>query len=243
MSRIETPASIESSPAVSQPLLEAVKKQLGSVPNLFRIVGNSPAALEGYLGLSGALGKGRLDLATRQRLALAVAAQNGCDYCLGAHTFIGKNSAKLEDAEMNLNRDGTSADKKAAAAVRFAIALVRERGHVSAEAVDAVKAAGWDDGQVVEIIAHVALNTLTNYVNAALKTDLDFPEVAARGAYDGLCAVAVAMGERVDADARSSTTWQGRLYRFSSPEAKAMFDADPRSFVAKAESHWPRMAG
>ena len=94
MSRIPTPASIQAAPAASRPLLEAVQKQLGSVPNLFRIVGNSPAALEGYLGLNGALAKGALDARTRERIALVVAEANGCDYCLSAHTYLGKNLAK-----------------------------------------------------------------------------------------------------------------------------------------------------
>ena len=86
MSRIPTPPSIAAAPAASQPLLEAVNKQLGSVPNLFRLAANSPAALEGYLGMMGALAKGALPAATRERIALAVAEVNGCNYCLAAHT-------------------------------------------------------------------------------------------------------------------------------------------------------------
>ena len=179
MSRIQTPASIEESPAAAQPLLEAVKKQLGVVPNLFRVVGNSPAALEGYLGLNGALAKGTLDARTRERIALAVAEANACDYCLSAHTYLGKNLAKLDDAEMAANREGGSQDKTAEAAVRFAVAIVRERGHVSAADVHAVKGAGYTDAQIVEIILHVALNTLTNYVNEVAKTEIDFPVVTA----------------------------------------------------------------
>jgi uncharacterized peroxidase-related enzyme len=178
MSRIPIPASIETSPAASQPLLEAVRKQLGSAPNLFRIVGNSPAGLEGYLGLNGALGKGRLDVRTRNRIALTVAEENGCAYCLSAHTYLGKNVARLDDAELDANRDARSSDAKAAVALHFARQLVRTRGHVSDEDVQAVKAAGYDDAQIVEIILHVALNTLTNYINTALATDIDFPEVA-----------------------------------------------------------------
>jgi alkylhydroperoxidase family enzyme len=88
MSRIPTPASIEAAPSRSQPMLEAVKKQLGVAPNLFRLVSNSPAALEGYLGLSASLGKGELPGPTRERIALAVAEINGCDYCLSAHTYL-----------------------------------------------------------------------------------------------------------------------------------------------------------
>lgn len=180
MSRIPTPASIDAAPAQARPLLEAVQKQLGSVPNLFRLVSNSPAALEGYLGLSGALGKGTLDARTRERLALAVAEANGCSYCLSAHTYLGKHVAKLDDAELARNRDGASEDAKANAALRFATKLLRERGHVEAADVAALETAGYDHAQIVEIIAHVALNTLTNYVNSALETVIDFPKVAAR---------------------------------------------------------------
>lgn len=182
MSRIPTPASIEAAPEASRPQLEVVKKLLGSAPNLFRIVSNSPAALEGYLGMFAALGKGMLPAATRERIALAVAEINGCVYCLSAHTYLGKNLAKLDDAEMAANRNDSSNDPKAEAAVRFAAKVARERGQVSDEDVRAVKAAGYDDGQIVEIIEHVALNVFTNYINEALKTEVDFPAIALRKA-------------------------------------------------------------
>lgn len=182
MSRIATPASIEASPAASQPLLQAVQKQLGVVPNLFRVVGNSPASLEGYLGLSGALGKGKLDAKTRERIALAVAEINGCGYCLAAHSYLAKNLAKLDDAEIAANRGGGSNDPKADAAVAFAATIVRERGHVASADLEAVRAAGYGDAEIIEIVLHVALNTLTNYVNEVAGTDVDFPVVAARSA-------------------------------------------------------------
>lgn len=182
MSRLPTPASIEASPAASQPLLQAVKKQIGSVPNLFRVVGNSPAALEGYLSLNGALAKGALAAPTRERIALAVAEINGCDYCLSAHAYLGKNLAKLSDAEIAANRNGHSTDAKADAAVSFAVKLVNARGHVSDADLKAVKDAGYDDAQVIEIVLHVALNTLTNYVNEVAKTEIDFPVVTANAA-------------------------------------------------------------
>jgi len=182
MSRIPTPATIDDAPAASRPLLEAVKKQLGVAPNLFRLVANSPAALEGYLGLSGALGKGALPAPTRERIALTVAEINGCSYCLSAHTYLGKNLAKLDDAEITANRSGTSNDPKADAAVRFAAKVVRERGHVSEEDVRAVKFAGYDDAQLIEIVLHVALNTWTNYINEVTKTDVDFPVITPRKA-------------------------------------------------------------
>jgi uncharacterized peroxidase-related enzyme len=182
MSRINTFASIEASPAAAQPLLEGAKKQLGTVPNLFRVIANSPSALEGYFGLNGALAKGTLDAKTRERIALAVAEINGCGYCLSAHTYMGRNVAKLDDAEITANRSGASNDPKADAAVRFAAKVVRERGHVTDADVATVKLAGYDDAQIVEIVLHVALNTLTNYVNEVAKTEIDFPVVKLRTA-------------------------------------------------------------
>jgi uncharacterized peroxidase-related enzyme len=181
MSRISTPAT-EQAPEKSQPLLAAVQKQLGTVPNLFRIVANSPAALEGYLGLSGALGKGVLAAKTRERIALAIAEVNECGYCLSAHTYIARNLAKLDDAEITANRNGASNDVKADAAVRFAVKLARGRGQASDADIAALKQSGYSDAEIVEIIAHVALNTFTNYVNEALKTEIDFPVVTVRTA-------------------------------------------------------------
>lgn len=176
MTRIATPASIDAAPEAARPLLEAVNKQIGSVPNLFRMVANSPAALEGYLGMSGALAKGRLPAQTRERIALAVAQINACGYCLAAHTYMGSNLAKLSDAEIAANRGGRSTDAKADAAVRFAASVATQRGHVSDTEVAAVRAAGYDDAQIVEIVQHVALNTWTNYINEVAKTVIDFPE-------------------------------------------------------------------
>jgi uncharacterized peroxidase-related enzyme len=181
MSRIPTP-TVDRAPAKAQPLLEAVNKQFGTVPNLFRIVANSPAALEAYLGFSGALGKGALAAPTRERIALAVAEINGCDYCLSAHTYIARNLAKLDDAEITANRSSASNDIKADPAVRFAAKVTRERGHVTEADIVAIRQAGYSDAEIVEIIAHVALNVFTNYLNEALKTEIDFPPVTARKA-------------------------------------------------------------
>ncbi|WP_347986382.1 carboxymuconolactone decarboxylase family protein [Methylomonas sp. AM2-LC] len=176
MNRIAIP-SADQTPAASKPLLEAVQKQLGVIPNLMKLVGNSPAALHGYLSLSGALAKGSIDIKTGERIALAIAEINACSYCLSAHTYLGKNVAKLDDIELAANRKGTSTDPKAAAAVHFASKVAIERGHVSNTDVQAVKAAGFNDAEIVEIVLHVALNTLTNYVNEVAQTEIDFPEV------------------------------------------------------------------
>lgn len=175
MSRIAIPA-LEAAPAAAQPILDAVKKQLGVVPNLFRLVANSPAALAGLTGLNGALGKA-LDLKTRERIAIAVAQVNGCDYCLSAHTYIGLNMAKISPEEIAANRKGASTDPKAAAAVSFAVKVAETRGKVSDADIAAVKLAGYSEAQVVEIVAVVAENFFTNLINNVADTDVDFPHV------------------------------------------------------------------
>jgi len=182
MSRLVTPPSVDAAPAAAKPLLDAVRAQIGCVPNLFRLVANSPAALEGYLGMSGALSRGSLSAQTGERIALAVAQINGCNYCLSAHSLLGKSLAKLSDAEIAANRHGGSLDPKADAAVRFAAKVVRDRGHVSDADVQAVRMAGYDDAQIVEIVQHVALNTWTNYLNEVAKTEIDFPMAQALAA-------------------------------------------------------------
>ncbi|ELB2812689.1 peroxidase-related enzyme [Vibrio alginolyticus] len=179
MSRIPTPASIDLAPEASKGSLQAVNSLLGVVPNMFRLISNSPQTLEGYLGLNGALGKGSLDAPTRERIALAVAEINGCGYCLAAHNYLGSNLAKLSAEEIEANRRGLSGDSKAAVAVEFAVKITKNRGQVSNVDVQVVRDAGYSDAEILEIVGHVALNTLTNYVNEVLGTEIDFPTVEA----------------------------------------------------------------
>jgi uncharacterized peroxidase-related enzyme len=160
-------------------LLAQVEAKLGLVPNLMRTLANSPAALEGYLALSGALARGRLGAGLREQVALAVAERNGCDYCLAAHTALG-TMAGLRPDEVEAARDGAARDPKAAAALRFATAVLDGRGEVSAEEFARVREAGFDAGQIAELVAEVALNVLTNYFNKAARVVVDFPRVAAR---------------------------------------------------------------
>lgn len=175
MSRIAIP-SRDAAPTGSQPILDAVNKQLGVVPNLFRLVSISPAALAGMTSFSGALGK-TLDVKTRERIAIATAQVNGCDYCLSAHTYLGLNLAKISSEEVALNRKGASGDPKADAAVRFATKVAQSRGKVSDAEIGAVKLAGFSEAQVIEIVAVVAENFLTNLLNNVAETDIDFPVV------------------------------------------------------------------
>jgi uncharacterized peroxidase-related enzyme len=177
MTRIAVPTR-EATPEASKPLLDAVEKQLGVVPNLFRLVSLSPPALQGFLGMNGALAK-TLDLKTRERIALAVAQINGCDYCLSAHTYLGLNLAKIDADEIALNRNGGSSDAKANAAVAFAAKVTRSRGNVRDADTEAVKTAGFTDAQIVEIVAVVSENIFTNFINIVAQTEIDFPVVKA----------------------------------------------------------------
>jgi len=177
MSRLAIP-SRDDAPAASRPILDAVHAQLGVVPNLFRLIALSPAALGGFSAFSGALQK-TLDVKTRERIALAVAQVNGCDYCLSAHIYLATNLAKLTADEIALNRNGGSGDLKAQAAVHFAAKVTTARGHVSDADLAEVRQAGFADSQIVEIVALVAENCFTNFLNEVARTDIDFPMVSA----------------------------------------------------------------
>jgi len=177
MSRLAIPTR-DDVPEASKPILDAVHKQLGVVPNMFRLIASSPAVLQGFTANNSALGK-TLDVKMRERIALAVAQVDGCDYCLSAHSYLGLNLAKITPQEVALNRKGESGDVKANAAVRFAAKVVRERGHVTDADIEAVRDAGFNNSQIVEIIAVVAENIFTNLLNEVARTDIDFPVVRA----------------------------------------------------------------
>ena len=159
-------------------LLAGVEKSLGAIPNLYRVVAQSPAALEGVLGLTEALARGRLGSRLREQLALTVAEANACDYCLSAHTALGKG-LKLSDAELALARQGRASDPRAGAALRFAARVIERRGRIDDADLAEVRRAGFDDGQVVEIVANAVVNVFTNYLNQVAETDIDFPIVRA----------------------------------------------------------------
>ena len=156
--------------------LDAAKRKLGLLPNLFTTLANAPAAFAGYLQFNEALAGGRLSPKQRESIALAVAQENGCGYCLSAHTAIGK-MVGLSDAELRDARRGSASDRTDGAIVAFAQRVARARGKVSATELDALRQIGIDDGLIIEVIAHVALNVLTNYVNNVAATEIDFPRV------------------------------------------------------------------
>ena len=160
-------------------LLGAVEKRLGLVPNMTRAMAANAAVLDGYLALAGALSRGKLGASLGELVALAVAEANGCDYCLSAHTAIG-GALRIDPAELDAARDSRSPKPATAAALAFARRVVDTRGHVSDDDIAAVRAAGYDDAAIGELVALVALNTFTNYFNSVAATEVDFPRVAAR---------------------------------------------------------------
>lgn len=175
MSRV----NLQNVPAASQATLAQVQKAFGATPNMFKAVANSPAALQSMWAAFGALGGGTLGARLGEGIAVAIANRNRCEYCLAAHTALGRK-AGASPAEMAAAQTGQSSDPRTAAALAFALKVVEQRGQVMPADVAALKEAGFQDEQVVEILAHVALNLFTNYVNVALDVPTDFPKVALR---------------------------------------------------------------
>lgn len=167
----------ENVPQASQTVLNQIHKAFGATPNMFKAVANSPVALQSMWGSFGALGQGTLGAKLGEQIAVAVANRNRCEYCLSAHTLLGKKAGASAE-EMESAKVGISTDARTAAALTFALEVVEKRGQVSETSVKHLREAGFDDGQVVEIIAHVALNLFTNYINVALDVPVDFPRVA-----------------------------------------------------------------
>jgi uncharacterized peroxidase-related enzyme len=168
-------------PAASQPLLAQVQGAFGATPNMFRAVANSPAALQLMWAGFGALGGGSLPAKLGEQVAVAIADRNRCEYCLAAHTALGRK-AGASASEMADAQAGRSADPQTAAALAFALKVVEHRAAVTAADVQELRNAGFSDEAVVELLAHVALNLFTNYINVALAVPVDFPKVALRQA-------------------------------------------------------------
>ena len=177
MPRVNTNTQL--APTASQPLLGQVHKAFGATPNMFKAVANSPAALQSMWAAFGALGQGTLGAKLGEQIAVAIANRNRCEYCLAAHTVLGQN-AGVSAADMAAAQVGQSSDPKTAAALVFALKVVEQRAQVSDADVANLHEVGFQDEQVVEILAHVALNLYTNYINVALDIPVDFPRVNLR---------------------------------------------------------------
>jgi uncharacterized peroxidase-related enzyme len=162
----------------TQQLFSAVKARLGKVPNMMKTMAHSPALLEGYLAFSGALNKGVLHEVVRQQIALFVSQQNDCEYCLSAHTLIGRH-AGLSREQVLLARQGQAQDGKQQAVLNLVQNILDWHGDVSNEQFAAARAAGLTDAEIGEVVGHVALTTLTNYFNQLTQADVDFPRVSA----------------------------------------------------------------
>lgn len=159
-------------------LFTAVQNKLGFIPNLIKVFGNSPATLKSYLSLGELTASGNFTNKFREQLALAVAEENSCNYCLSAHTAIGKLNG-LNETQIIASRKGEATDAKQQAGLKFAQEVTAKRGLVSAESLQAVKDAGYTDEDILEVVLNVVSNTLTNYVNHIAETEIDFPEVKA----------------------------------------------------------------
>lgn len=155
-------------------LLDKTQAQLGRVPNLYKSMANSAAALDGYLSFRGALVQGKLTTALREQIALLTAALNACEYCVSAHAFRGQKLGLLP-AELALNQTAVASDPKTNAALIFVKALMTKHGAIDDAEFNALKAAGWNDEEAGEIVAHVALNVFSNYFNHVAQPELDFP--------------------------------------------------------------------
>ena len=170
------PVNPDQTDAKTAAALKAVKATLGILPNLFTTLARAPAALNGYLRLSESLSQGRLSARQREMIAIAVAQENACAYCLSAHAAIGQGVG-LSEEDIDRARHGGARDPKDDAVTELALRIAQSRADISDGTLATARQAGLDDSLIVEIIAHVALNVLTNYVNRIAGTDVDFPAV------------------------------------------------------------------
>lgn len=160
-----------------QRLLNGVESKLGFVPNIMRTMANSPAVLQGYLEFSKSLSKGNLSPKFREQIALAVSEVNDCQYCLAAHSAIGRSVGLSEEA-IGDSRRGEAPDTKEATGLAFARNVVKNRGWVSDEYMAKLRKVGFSQGDIVELIANISLTLFTNYFNHVAQTEVDFPTVS-----------------------------------------------------------------
>ena len=180
MERIN-PINPQTAQGRAKDLLDVVKAKFGIIPNMTRAMAVAPPVLDAYLGFSGALAHGVLPARVREQLALGVGEVNHCEYCVSAHSALGKR-AGLTDQDVLDSRRGTSADQKTNALLRFARTVVEKQGLVEDANIAAVREAGYGDAEIAEVGAHVALNIFTNYFNNVAGTTIDFPKAPALSA-------------------------------------------------------------
>lgn len=164
----------EQAPEKAKDSLEAINQQFGKIPNIFKMMANSSAVIKTYLAMNDALSEKMLDDKIAERIAVQIAAQNGCEYCSAAHSFIA--SKIISEEEIKKSREAKSEDSKVQAALEFAGSVMKNAGKVSDEELEKVKNAGYSEGEILEIIAVVALNFFTNALNNVAQTPVDFPK-------------------------------------------------------------------
>jgi uncharacterized peroxidase-related enzyme len=172
------PVEPEAATGKATDLLAQVQKSLGLTPNMTKVMANSPALLEGYLALSGAVGSGAIPAGVRERLAIATAQLNGCEYCLSAHTYIGANIAEVDAAELDNARRGESDDPHVAALLKLSNTIAENAGDVDEVDIKAAREAGVTEEEIGEVVANLALNILTNYFNVLARVDNDWPIIS-----------------------------------------------------------------
>ena len=177
MPRIE-PMKMEDAPEASQPTMEHLKANFGKVPNIFATLAHSPAALKALTGIFGALEDGALAGKCHEAIALRIGEMHGCRYCTAAHTAKAKMAGATVEETIAF-RKGNSDDPKIQAAITLAETMVNQRGTLSDDDVQAARSAGLSDAELLELAAIVACNTYTNYINALVLTDVDFPVATA----------------------------------------------------------------
>ena len=177
MSRIQ-PLDPDKVQGRSKELLDTLKAKLGRVPNIFKIMAHSPTTLQAYLGLSGALANAVLPVKVREQIALTVSEDNQCDYCVSAHSAIGK-SVGLTPEEIEAGRRGRSPDSKTHAILALAQKLSANRGNITDQELQATRKAGCSDEEILEVVTVVAINLFTNYFNHVAGTVIDFPKAPA----------------------------------------------------------------
>ncbi|WP_370895838.1 carboxymuconolactone decarboxylase family protein [Chryseobacterium gossypii] len=171
----------ENVPADSKQTLDAFTKNIGFTPNMMAAFAQSPIAFNAWATLLNSLSRA-LDVKTRDSIGLAVSEVNGCNYCLTVHSFTAQHMAQLTPEEIILARKGHANDPKRDAAVQFARKVIESRGNINDADVSAVRDAGYTDANIMEIVALVAMYSLTNFFNNVFDPEKDFPAVAPAGA-------------------------------------------------------------
>ena len=157
-------------------LLETVEKAFGTTPNVAKMMANSPAVLDSFLSISTAMGGAKIGGKLHHQIKLATSEANTCDYCNSILTYLG-NKGGISSTEILEGRRASSHDARTDAALKFASTVLETRGKVENDDLQAVRKAGFDDTEIVEIVTSVVVGCFTNFLNNVADTTLDIPKV------------------------------------------------------------------